>query len=194
MSLPPSSEAEAQLVARLASGDGDAMEAVYTAYSRQVFSMAYGILRDYAAAEDVTQAVFETLWVKAGTYDPARGPFKHWFLHLAHNCCIDRLRSRRRTDQRHVQNPFDEVLLDLESPEDTAAAAVHAVLFGEVQKALTALPEEQRTALVMAYLHGATQQEIAERTGAPLGTVKTRLRLGLAKLRGLLAQPEREEA
>ena len=191
MDLSPSAEVE--LVARVASGDAAAMDEVYNAYSRPVFSMAYGILRDYATAEDITQEVFKNLWQRANTYDPTRGPFKHWFLHLAHNRVIDELRRRRREAQRDARKSLDEITQGLEAPDDPAEEAVQAVLFGKVEKALQKLPPEQRKAVVMAYLQGATQREIADHTGVPLGTVKTRLRLGMIKLRQLLAELRREE-
>ena len=190
MDLSPSAEVE--LVSRVASGDAAAMNEVYSAYSRPVYSMAYGILRDHNTAEDVTQEVFKTLWQRASTYDPARGPFKHWFLHLAHNRVIDELRRRKREAQRDARKSLDEVTQGLAAPDDPAEAAVQAVLFGKVEKALQELPPEQRTVVVMAYLQGATQREIADRTGVPLGTVKTRLRLAIIKLRQRFAEPERK--
>ena len=182
-----------ELVAQVADGDAAAMGELYDRYSTQVYSMAVGMLRDTAIAEDVAQEVFVTLWTRASSFNPTRGVFKHWFLHLAHNRVIDELRRRRRVTLHNADRTPDDASLGLVAPADTANAAISAVLYGEARKALMKLPEEQRVALVMAYLEGATQQEIAERTGAPLGTVKTRLRLGMIKLRKLLAQPASEE-
>ena len=185
---------DAFLAARVAAGDADALEELYNRYGVQVFSMAYGILRDYALAEDLTQEAFVALWTRAGLFDESRGVFRHWFLHLAHNRIIDEVRRRRRTTLMDAgQAPEDEAL-GLVSPGDTAAEAITAVLAGEALDALRALPQEQRAAIAMAYLEGATQQEIAQRTGAPLGTVKTRLRLGLEKLRQGMNMPATERA
>lgn len=189
-----SSESDTELVSRVVGGDAGALEELYNRYSQPVFSMAYGILKEYAAAEDVTQEVFMALWSRAARFDPARGVFRHWFLHLAHNRVIDEVRRRRRAAVLSADKAPDDVELGLASSGNTADEAIDAVLFGTARDALMGLPEEQRTVLVMAYLEGATQREIAQRTGTPLGTVKTRARLGLIKLRELLAQSPGEEA
>ena len=180
---------DAELADRVGAGDADALAELYDRYSRLVFSMGYSILKDYAAAEDVTQEVFAALWTRAGAFRPDRGVFRHWFLHLAHNRVIDELRKRRRFQQNAADQAPEDAALALVSPADTADEAVTNVLYGAAREALDALPEEQRAAIVMAYLDGWTQSEIAERTGAPLGTVKTRQRLGLGKLREMLSQP-----
>lgn len=189
-----SSESDTELVSRVAGGDAGALEELYDRYSQPVFSMAYSILKEYTAAEDVTQDVFIALWSRAARFDPARGVFRHWFLHLAHNRVIDEVRRRRRTAVLSAGKAPDDAELGLVSSGNTAEEAIDAVLIGAARDALMSLPEEQRTVLVMAYLEGATQREIAQRTGAPLGTVKTRARLGLIKLRELMAQPAGEEA
>lgn len=179
------------LVAR---GDAPALEELYNRYSGPVFSMSYSLLRDYSAAEDVTQEVFASLWSRAGRFDPERGVFRHWFLHMGHNRIIDEIRKRKRVSMRTADKAPEDAELKLVSPGDTADQAVTSVLFGEATVAMRALPEEQRAAVVMAYIEGSTQQEIADRTGVPLGTVKTRLRLGLIKLRQQMSNPKSEEA
>ena len=184
---------DADLTARVSGGDAEALEELYSRYSQPVFGMSYSILRDYATAEDVTQEVFVALWTRADRFDPARGQFRHWFLHLAHNRIVDELR-RRRASLRSADKTPEAPSLGLVSRGDTADQAVTAVLFGAAAEALKLLPPEQREAVMMAYLQGATQREIAERTDVPLGTVKTRLRLGLIRLRRILAQPASEEA
>ena len=185
---------DTELIVRVADGDARALEVLYHRYSQPVFSMAYSILRDYAGSEDATQEVFVSLWMRAARFDPERGIFRHWFLHLAHNRVIDEMRRRKRNAVRSADKTPEEAALGLEAPGNTADQAVTAVLFGTAADALKALPDEQRTAIIMAYLEGSTQQEIAKRTGVPLGTVKTRLRLGLIKLRHIMAQPAGEEA
>lgn len=187
LTLSPPTDAE--LVSRVATGDRAAAEELYNRYSRPVFSMAYAILRDRAAAEDVTQDVFTSLWLRGGSFDPLRGLFRHWFLHLAHNRIVDELRRRRRAADHDAAKEPDDPALGLEAPGDPANEAVDRVLMGSVKKALRAIPADQRIALDLAYFHGATQQEIAQQTGVPLGTVKTRLRLGLMKLRHALEEP-----
>ncbi len=191
--MGPTPQTDSELISLVAGGDSRALEELYDRYSQSVFSMSYSILRDYATAEDVTQEVFVSLWTRAGRFDPSRGVFRHWFLHLAHNRVIDELRKRRRASLYSADKAPEDAELALVSPGSTADQAITAVMFGVASEALKLIPDEQRVAVVMAYLEGATQQEIAQRTQVPLGTVKTRLRLGLMKLRQILAQPAGEE-
>jgi RNA polymerase sigma-70 factor (ECF subfamily) len=194
VSLTLTAQPDAVLASRVAGGDAGSLEELYNRYGVQVFSMAYGILRDYALAEDLAQEVFMALWTRAGRFDAAKGVFRHWFLHLAHNRVIDEVRRRRRVALMDADRAPEDATLGLVSNGDTADEAITAVLVGEAREALRALPEEQRVVIVMAYLEGATQQEIAQRTGTPLGTVKTRLRLGLSKLRQTINAPAPEGA
>ncbi len=194
VSLTLTAQPDAVLASRVAAGDAGSLEELYNRYGVQVFSMAYGILRDYALAEDLAQEVFVALWTRAGRFDAAKGVFRHWFLHLAHNRVIDEVRRRRRAALMDADRAPEDATLGLVSSGDTADEAITSVLVGEAREALRALPEEQRVVIVMAYLEGATQQEIAQRTGTPLGTVKTRLRLGLSKLRQTMNAPAPEGA
>lgn len=194
VSLTLTAQPDAVLASRVAAGDAGSLEELYNRYGVQVFSMAYGILRDYALAEDLAQEVFMALWTRAGRFDAAKGVFRHWFLHLAHNRVIDEVRRRRRAALMDADKAPEDATLGLVSNGDTADEAITSVLAGEAREALRALPEEQRVVIVMAYLEGATQQEIAQRTGTPLGTVKTRLRLGLSKLRQTMQAPAPEGA
>ena len=194
VSLTLTAQPDAVLASRVAAGDAGSLEELYNRYGVQVFSMAYGILRDYALAEDLAQEVFMALWTRAGRFDAAKGVFRHWFLHLAHNRVIDEVRRRRRAALMDADKAPEDATLGLVSNGDTADEAITSVLAGEARVALRALPEEQRVVIVMAYLEGATQQEIAQRTGTPLGTVKTRLRLGLSKLRQTMQAPAPEGA
>jgi RNA polymerase sigma-70 factor (ECF subfamily) len=180
------------LAVLVADEDAGALQELYDRYSQPVFSMAYSMLRDHSVAEDVTQDVFFSLWTRAGRFDPERGVFRHWFLHLAHNRVIDELRKRRRIAQHSADKAPEDFEMGLVSSGDTANEAITSVMFGTAAEALKLLPEEQQIAVILAYLEGATQQEIAHRTGVPLGTVKTRLRLGLIKLRQMLVQPAGE--
>jgi RNA polymerase sigma-70 factor (ECF subfamily) len=194
LSISLAAQPDAVLASRVAAGDAGSLEELYNRYGVQVFSMAYGILKDYALAEDLAQEVFVALWTRAGRFDAARGIFRHWFLHLAHNRVIDEVRRRRRVAMMDADRAPEDATLGLVSSGDTADEAITSVLAGEAREALRALPEEQRVVIVMAYMEGATQQEIAQRTGTPLGTVKTRLRLGLGKLRQTMQAPAAEGA
>jgi RNA polymerase sigma-70 factor (ECF subfamily) len=184
---------DAELAEMVVAKNAAALEALYGRYGGQVYRMAYGMLHDSSAAEDASQEVFITLWLRAGTYCPEKGPFQNWFLHLAHNRVIDEFRKRRRGDRFQQVSDPDKAMESLVSLSQTGEAAVEAVFFEDVKVALLQLPEAQREVVVLAYLHGATQQEIADRTGTPLGTVKTRLRLAMIKLRDMLPHLAKEE-
>lgn len=184
---------DTELAALVAAGDEEALAELYGRYGRIVYSMAISSLREPSGAEDVTQEVFAALWVRAGRFDGERGIFRHWFLHLAHNRIVDELRRRKRAARFGEELPDPVSGAGPVAGSNTADEAVRAVLFGSAREALERLPSEQRQAIVLAYLEGATQQEISQRTGAPLGTVKTRLRLGLMKLRAHLMLPQGTE-
>ena len=186
MGLSPLSDAE--LVARVTDGDSMAIEELYSRYSQPVFGMSYGILRDFAAAEDVTQEVFLRLWRRPWSYDPARGRFRSWLMSVTRNRAID---ERRRVVRRlRVEEREDESGIEPPAPERFYDPQLEAVLAEErraVRIAMTRLPPAQREVIELAYFGGLTQVEIAALTGEPLGTVKTRVRLGMQKLRVALA-------
>ncbi|HEV2705179.1 MAG TPA: sigma-70 family RNA polymerase sigma factor [Pyrinomonadaceae bacterium] len=174
--------AEAELLTAVARGDERAFAAIYDRYSSILFGLLLRIVRDRPEAEDVLQEVFLQIWQQAANFDPARGRAFTWLVTLARSRAIDRLRSREareRTANAAAQEAVEEV-------GDALADAVRAEQSEVVRGALAAIPEEQRRALVLAYFEGLSQTEIAERTGQPLGTVKTRMRAGLHKLRDLL--------
>lgn len=170
-----------QLAERIAAGDGAALRAAYDAHAGRVFALAVRIVRSKEEAEDVVQDTFLEVWRRAREYDPKRGELATWILAMARSRCLDRMR-RARVRARHAERPEQEPLG--ESPDEQAATSEYGE---QVRGVLAALPAEQRVALELAYFEGLTQQEIAERTHAPLGTVKTRLRLALEKLSGQLA-------
>lgn len=180
---------DATLIARLAAGDQSAAGDLYDRFGRQVYSLALRILQDDAAAEDVTQEVFVKLWRNAMKFDPHRGRAGSWILHMAYTTAVDLLRSRRRASPSR----FDHLPDEPDTASDTAGDAETAVMGAQVRGGLLRLPPEQRQALEMAYFGALTQQEIAGRLGIPLGTVKSRVRLGLEALRNFLATPPRKE-
>ena len=170
-----------QLAERIAAGDGAALRAAYDAHAGRVFALAVRIVRSKEEAEDVVQDTFLEVWRRAREYDPKRGELSSWMLAMARSRCLDRVR-RARVRARHAERPSDEH--GGEAPDEHAATSEYGA---QVRSVLAALPAEQRTALELAYFEGLTQLEIAERTHAPLGTVKTRLRLALEKLSSQLA-------
>ena len=177
----PATEA-AELVAQVARGDREAFGRFYDGYASLVFAMALRLLRVRSEAEDLLQEVFLQAWRRAATYDPDRGSPEAWLLTMTRTRGIDKLRSTRRRDERI--RPVED-----SSPADQGAVASGAAQSEAkltVMGALAGLPDLQRRVLELAYFDGLTQSEIATRLGEPLGTVKTRMRTGLDRLRGFL--------
>lgn len=174
---------DAELLAAIAASDPDALVALYDRYGRLAFGLAYRILGDAFLAEEVVQDAFMNVWRNAAKFDANRGAVRSWLLAIVHHRAVDRLREWRG---KAPEVNLDDAALTLAAP-DVWGALLDQLELESVQQALAALPEEQRLALELAYFQGLTHQEIAERTGWPLGTVKSRLRLGLAKLADLLA-------
>jgi RNA polymerase sigma-70 factor (ECF subfamily) len=173
------------LLAAIQARDDEALAALYERYGRLAFGLAYRMLGERGAAEDVVQEAFLNVWRRAAGFQVGRGRARSWLMSIVHNLAVDRRRGRQRRVWTDVA--LDEVDALLESDEDDAFAVVAQSIEAErVQSVLQELPEEQRQAIVLAYFSGLTQQEIAEQTGAPLGTVKSRMRLGLRRMRSLL--------
>ena len=166
-----------------------AFEALYDRYSRLVFSTAYRVLGDAHSAEDVVQDVFVRLWRKPESYVEERGRFLGWMLSVTRNRAIDEVRSRRRRplNESQVGDPDDRGSLSDETASEAATREMAGAELVDqremVRAALKDLPDEQRLAIELAHYGGFTQAEIAERLSTPLGTVKTRIRLGMQKMR-----------
>lgn len=175
-----SEAADAELIERVAGGEGDALAALYDRHAPRVLGLTSRILGDRDEAEDVLQEVFLQVWRNPRHFDAARGSAVTWLLVLARSRAIDRLRSLRRRG-RDRQVPIEDH--PVESGEDIARSAESAQEGAAVRRALALLPPDQRRALELAYFDGYTQSEIARMTGTPLGTIKTRLRQGMMKLR-----------
>ncbi len=181
--------ADERLVAALGVRDQKALETLYDRYGDYVYSVCLRMVGDVQLAEDLTQEVFLRLWRRPDLYDVERGRFVTWLLSVARNRSIDERRSRGRRF-RHEAPPSltsEELLASAGTTEDSDAA-VRSEERVVIEKALAALPAEQRLAIRLAYFGGYTQQEIAQGLHQPLGTVKTRIRLGLQKLRLLLIE------
>ena len=173
----------AELIRRMAEGDRDAFKQFYDRHARQVYPLILRIVRDAADAADVLQEVFWESWQSAASYDPGRGSPEAWIFTRARTRAIDRVRAVRRRGESFVA-PVDEAVSAAVEPGGDAAERVgdRELVLG----ALGRLPEVQREVLALAYYGGLTQTEIAERLKQPLGTVKTRIRLGLERLREVL--------
>lgn len=182
---PADAVSDTQLIEAVARGDRHAFETLYDRYSPAVFGLALKTLREREAAEEAVQEVFWRVWQRAKSFDPGRS-FAPWLFGIAHNYCIDELRRRRARPQPVYEDDEHPVLSSIAEPTDVAEAALSSEQRRIVLGALQQLPVEQRQALELAYFGGLTQQEIATRLGNPLGTIKTRMRLGLQKLRSIL--------
>lgn len=177
------------LMTRLAAGDQTAMGELYDRYGKPVYALACRMLGDPTAAEDVTQEVFVKVWRHAARFDPARGQAGTWILRIAHSTAVDLLRTRRR----QAPGRFEPAPEQPDDGADTAAAAEVAVLSTQVRTALMRIPADQRQAVELAYYNALTFPEISRQLNLPLGTVKSRVRLGLEALRQFLLAPLRKE-
>jgi RNA polymerase sigma-70 factor (ECF subfamily) len=180
----PESAALLEALTRMAAGDHPALATCYDLIGSVVFSLAIRMLRDRAAAEDVSQDIFVQVWRQAGNYDTARGSPEAWIMMIARTRILDRIRSR---GSGVVLKSVGENLPDAPAaddwPDDLAISREHAA---NVRQALAELPAEQKQAVELAFFEGLTHMEISEKTGVPLGTIKTRIRLGLMKIRDQL--------
>ena len=176
----PAQPTDAALVARVAAGDPRAFETLYDRYRTQAFGLALRLTRRPGVAEEVTQDVFVSLWRKAAGYDPARGSLATWLLTAVRNRAIDALRSGARREQAVDIDSLVEGLQSDERVEERVAAHEQS---RAARQLLSELPVEQREVIELAYFGGLSPGEIATRVNVPLGTVKGRSRLALARLR-----------
>ena len=165
-----------QLAARIASGDASALRSAYDEYAGRVLALALRIVRSKAEAEDVVQDTFLEVWRRASEFDGSRGELSSWIMAMARSRSIDKIR-RAKVRARYAQAEPEQP--PPSTPDEQAGQHRDGV---KLRGLLETLPPEQRSALELAYFDGLTQQQIADRTGLPLGTVKTRLRLALEKL------------
>jgi RNA polymerase sigma-70 factor, ECF subfamily len=169
-----------ELLAQVAGGDRRAFARLYDLVSPRVFGLILRILVDRSQSEEVLQEVFLEIWQSASRFAPNKGQGRSWVMTMAHRRAVDRVRSSQASTDRDVRVGFR----DLDVAHDDVAEQGELRIEGEkVAAAVATLPENQREALVLAYYGGYSQSEIAALVGAPLGTVKTRMRDGLARLR-----------
>ena len=164
-----------------------ALGALYDRYSRLVFSLAYQTVGDYTLAEEITQDVFLRVWEKADTFRPEQGRAATWLASIARNRAIDLYRRRSVRPEGNRADWDLESGPDLPDKQNVEAEAELAQRAVAVRQALRELPEEQRLVLTYAYFQGYSHSQIAETLNEPLGTVKTRIRLAMQKLRLMLA-------
>jgi len=172
--------ADRAALVRIADGELAALEDLYDRYKTMAYSIAYRITNDATLAEDVVQDAFLGAWRNAARYVEGRGSVKTWLLSIVHHRAIDAIRRRRPTTELPEIDSALPATLTLPDVWAEVSAGLDAEM---VRSALEALSDVQREALELAYFGGLTQIEIADRTGTPLGTVKSRMRLGLLAMR-----------
>ena len=178
---------DAELVARLAAGDEAALGPLYDRYGKLVYSLALRVVRDPAAAEEVTQEVFVRLWRNAASFEPARGRAHAWLMRITHNLALNEV--RRRQSRPVAAENYDwesAAVVDQATERDPAQAAWLRERAEAVRSAVAQLPAAQRQAIELAFFGGLSQAEVAAAVGDPLGTVKSRIRVGMQRLRELL--------
>ena len=174
---------DVELLTGIARRDSDALLRLYRKYNGRVFSLAYRILDDRAAAEEVLQDTFYRLWDRSQLYRPEKGQLISWLLTVARNLALDHKRKEsRRADSNVFFNGEEWSGVDPDSLPATASLE-DPELSRTIRKVMEQLPAEQKTVIELAYFEGLTHQELSDKLGQSLGTVKTRIRLGLSKLR-----------
>jgi RNA polymerase sigma-70 factor (ECF subfamily) len=187
-SSPHYARTDEELIADLGRGDADALGLLYDRYRRLAMAVAYRILEDATAAEDCLQDAFLQVWRNHASFHPERGNVKSWLLTIVRKAAINRHRGKEGRSRQ--DRPIEEVEYLLGESDDPHTQAVEHLQAAQIKAAIEQLPDEQREAITLAFFNGLTHQEIAERIGAPLGTVKGRMRLGLKKMRSQLIEAE----
>lgn len=185
-------DSDERLVNTLAAGDSQALGMLWDRHARPAYSLALRMLRDPGWAEEVVQDAFLRLWRNPRAYDPTRGDLRRWLLTVTHHAAVDGLRGRRGSARARDAGPgpLESMYHEEEDPADTAWAKLRAE---RVRAAISELPPAQREVIELAYFEGWSQSEVAKNTGLPLGTVKSRLRMGMKKLRASLGAVGAEE-
>ena len=182
---------DVDLIDQASRGDARALEVLYDRYSRVVFSFALRIVNDSLIAEELLQEVFFRAWQQGGSFRASKGTFLTWLLSITHNMAIDEVRKRKRRPQRSDSDDPDLVLASVPDSGPSVEDEVWLRALRErIGRALDTLPAAQRETIELAYFKGMTHREIAETLNEPLGTIKTRMRLGMQKLRDQLDSSE----
>ena len=179
-----------QLIQRVTGGDADAVRILYARYGRLVYGLAMSVTGDASASEEICQDVFLRVWEKSATYRADRGKVVTWIARIARNRAIDSLRSRRIREANAAPEPEEPGAIAAERGSDPAEMLWQRVRDEVVREALATLTPEQRRVLTLAFFKGLSHRQIADHLGEPLGTVKTRIRDAMLKLRARLGTRE----
>ncbi len=176
---------DAALLHAMQGGDESSVAVLYDRYGGAAYGLAHRITNDATLAEDVVQDAFVSVWKQCARFDGSRGQAKSWLMTIVHHKAVDTVRRRAGRPERPLPEGFDEPVAVLGRPDELTERSMDAAA---VRNAVRGVPEDQRTTIMMAYFEGLTHIEIAERMKVPLGTVKSRLRIGLEKMRAELRQ------
>jgi RNA polymerase sigma-70 factor (ECF subfamily) len=174
---------DASILRAIQRGEQDAVASLYDRYGGIAYGLAFRITNDATLAEDVVQDAFVSVWKQAARFDPARGQVRSWLLTIVHHRAVDTVRRRTNRPERAMPDGAEDFLAAEGRPEDLAETIMDAAA---VREAVQRIPEDQRRTVEMAYFMGLTHVEIAAEMDVPLGTVKSRLRIGLEKMREYL--------
>jgi RNA polymerase sigma-70 factor (ECF subfamily) len=180
---PTGPDDDARLCARVAAGDAQALKALYDCHASRAKAVALRVLASASEAEEIVQETFVEVWRHAARYEPGRGSVRAWIVTMARSRAIDRLRHRQVGERSVAGLAREDRPAGAPSPLEDVQQRVERE---RVLRALAELPDAQRRVIELAYYEGKSQREIAEVTGEPLGTIKTRVRLAMEKLAGLL--------
>jgi RNA polymerase sigma-70 factor (ECF subfamily) len=183
----PGEPADAELVEQASQGKAGALRQLYRRFSSTAYALAVRISRSPADADEILVDSFHQVWKQADHYDPSRGTVAGWILNIVRSRALDRMRRRLRT-VRLKERMSEPGALPLPRPPDPEDEAVRSQQRDRLHDAMETLPEDQRRVIDLSYFQGLSQSEIAERLGQPLGTIKTRMRLAMTKLRRTLAE------
>jgi len=193
MSAKPLSDAE--LVARVSKGDKHALEELYDRYAAAAMGLALKMIGERNTAEEIVQEAFWRVWKRSSTFELGRGQFTAWLFGIVHNLAIDEMRRRKVRPNTISTDTEEDAILELpDHTVDVAETAFQTVTGEQVRMALVQLPDAQRSVIELAYFEGLTHQEIAARLNEPIGTIHTRARLALQKLRESLLPLHMDEA
>jgi RNA polymerase sigma-70 factor (ECF subfamily) len=187
----PRTSSDTQLLERIVAREQEALSVLYDRFSKLLYGIILAVVRDTDDAEDILQEVFIQVWKSAATYQPALGTGKTWLVRMAHNRAIDHLRSKRYKQKKSEIGSIGDAEGEFRPPaeyidDSTWRVTVNREQTMHISAALSHLPSEQSSLIELAFMKGYTHQEIAQETGLPLGTVKTRIRTGMQGLRGRL--------
>ncbi|MBX3061343.1 MAG: sigma-70 family RNA polymerase sigma factor [Anaerolineae bacterium] len=187
----PSQLDDKELMRRIAAQDQQALRLIYQQFGKAIYSLAYHVLQSQTLAEEVTQDTFLKVWQQKNQWDPNKGNLKNWLLAITHYTAIDRLRQERRQPNLHPDSIEDIEDIMLNSAIGSQSGWQEHI---DLRTLLAQLPKEQVSLIELAFFRGMSHSEIANETEIPLGTVKTRLRSGLQRLRELWQESVKEQS